>query len=151
MPFLKSIYIRQLIYQARQSLHQGNKDISVYLTPLANVDFSLQQYQYIEYLELLAVQQYFSGAWLDLKATLRSADILLRKMGDYWRSFQFDRLRAQLAIVNQQDPTKYYKKVTKKLMHLKVNLPPEFSGKFIETQDYFELNDSLMELSRHDQ
>ena len=72
-------------------------------------------------------------------------------MGDYWRSFQFDRLRAQLAIVNQQDPTKYYKKVTKKLMHLKANLPPEFSGKFIETQDYFELNDSLMELSRHDQ
>ncbi|MBA6335805.1 protein kinase [Colwellia sp. BRX8-7] len=147
----QSIYIRQLIYQAKQSLHQGNKDISAYLTPLANVDFSLQQYQYIEYLELLAVQQYFAGAWLDLKATLRSADILLRKMGDYWRSFQFDRLRAQLAIVNQQDPTKYYKKVTKKLMHLKANLPPEFSGKFIETQDYFELNDSLMELSRHDQ
>jgi serine/threonine protein kinase/uncharacterized protein HemY len=148
----QSIYIRQLMYEAREELRQGNKDISAYLTPLKDTNFSLYQYEYIEYLELLAIQQYFSGTWIELKNTLREADILLRKMGDYWRSFQFDRLRAQLAIVNKQDPSKYYKKVTKKLMVLKANLPPEFSSdKFIETQDYFQLNDSLMELSSHDQ
>ncbi|MBA6390258.1 tetratricopeptide repeat protein [Colwellia sp. BRX10-3] len=147
----QTIYIRQLIKQARELLRAGNKDISANLTLLAEIDFGLYQYQYIEYLELLAVQQYYSQAWTDLKSTLREADLLLRKMGDYWRSFQFDRLRAQLAIADKQDPEKYHDTVRKKLKNLMTNLPTEMSSNFLKKQDYFQLNDSLQELLRYEQ
>ncbi|ASP48441.1 serine/threonine-protein kinase [Cognaticolwellia beringensis] len=147
----QTIYIRQLIKQAREILRAGNKDISANLSLLAEMDFGLYQYQYIEYLELLAVQQYNLQAWTDLKSTLREADLLLRKMGDYWRSFQFDRLRAQLAIAEQQDPEKYHDTVRKKLKNLMTNLPTEMSLNFLKKQDYFQLNDSLQELLRYEQ
>jgi serine/threonine protein kinase len=146
----QAIYIRQLIEQARESLRAGNKDISASLAPLADMDFSLYQYQYIEYLELLAVQQYYLEAWTDLTNTLRETDLLLRKMGDYWRSFQFDRIRAQLAIVEQQDPEKYHAKVRQKLKHLIENLPAEMSSKFLEKQNYFQFNDSLKEMIHYE-
>ena len=147
----QTIYIRQLIQQAREILRAGNQDISASLTLLAEIDFGLYQYQYIEYLELLAVQQYYSQSWTDLKSTLREVDLLLRKMGDYWRSFQFDRLRAQLAIAEQQDPEKYHETVSKKLKNLMTNLPTEMSSNFLKKQDYFQLNDSLQELLRYEQ
>ncbi|ARD44987.1 serine/threonine-protein kinase [Colwellia sp. PAMC 21821] len=145
------IYIRQLIQQARQSLRGGSKDIRVSLKLLAEIDFSLYQYEYIEYLELLAVQQYYSQAWTDLKSTLREADLLLRKMGDYWRSFQFDRLRAQLAISEQKNPERYHETVRKKLKNLMTNLPTEMSTSFLKKQNYYQLTDSLQELLRYEQ
>jgi serine/threonine protein kinase len=145
------IYIRQLIEQAKHALRAGSKDIRANLAPLAKIDFGLYQYQYIEYLELLAVQQYYSQAWTDLKSTLREADLLLRKMDDYWRSFQFDRIRAQLAIVEQQNPEKYHAKVRQKLKNLIANLPAEMSLNFLEKQNYFQFNDSLKEIMRYEQ
>ncbi len=145
------IHIRQLIQQARDELRAGNKDINRYLSLISEVDFGLYQYEYIEYLELLAVQQFYSKDWSGLTSTLRKSDILLRKMGDYWRSFQFDRLRAQLAIAEQQDAEKYHDKVRQKLKGLTENLPAEMFSNFLEKQNYFNLNDSLQELLRHEQ
>ncbi|TWX72771.1 serine/threonine-protein kinase [Colwellia sp. C1TZA3] len=145
------IYIRQLIEQTKQALRAGSKDIRANLAPLAKIDFGLYQYQYIEYLELLAVQQYYAQAWTGLKSTLRESDLLLRKMGDYWRSFQFDRLRAQLAIAQQQESEKYHEKVRKKLKNLMINLPTETSSSFLEKQNYYQLNDSFQELLRNEQ
>ncbi|WP_372859361.1 protein kinase [Pseudoalteromonas sp.] len=146
----KSVYIRQLIYAARETLRQGGRDITALLAKLAKVDFSLHQYEYIEYLELVAVQQYFLGSWQQLAETLRETDLLLRKMGGYWRSFQFDRLRAQLALANKQDPAKYHQKVANKLRHLQSNLPPALTESFIENQHYFALDDGLQDLLHHD-
>lgn len=145
------IYIRQLIQQARDELRSGKKDISRYLARLEKIDFGLYQYEYIEYLELVAVQQFYLKDWQGLTGTLRESDLLLRKMGDYWRSFQFDRLRAQLAIIDQQDAKKYHDKVSKKLKSLAENLPKELLSRFIDQQNYFQLNDSLQELRRYDQ
>ncbi|SEK71663.1 Serine/threonine protein kinase [Colwellia chukchiensis] len=145
------IYIRQLILQARNALRAGAQDISHYLLPLSVIDFGLYQYQNIEYLELLAVQQYYTKDWTALSQTLREAELLLRKMGDYWRSFQFDRLRAQLAIVQQQDPKKYHDKVHSKLQNLARNLPAELLVSFLAKQNYYQLNDSLQEFQRNDQ
>lgn len=147
----RAIYIRQLIYQAREALKSGKQDIGSYLAPLKTMDFGLYQYEYIEYIELLAVQQYYAKAWGSLKVTLRDADLLLRKMGDYWRSFQFDRLRAQLAIAENQAPDKYHEKVRKKLTDLMKNLPIEMSSDFLEEQNYFQLKDSLQELMHDEQ
>jgi hypothetical protein len=139
------------LQQAREALRAGNQDIGHYLALLAELDFGLYQYQYIEYLELLAVQQYYLKTWTELTSTLREADLLLRKMGDYWRSFQFDRLRAQLAIAEQKNAEKYHDKVRQKLKRLSGNLPAEMFTKFLEKQMYFQIDDSLQELLHYEQ
>lgn len=143
----RAIYIHELIHQARAALQAGSKDISAHLSALEAIDYKLYQYEYIEYLELLAVQQYYSKDWSALAETLREADLLLRKMGDYWRSFQLDRLRAQLAIAEQKDAEKYHSKVRQKLKNLAENLPPERLSGFLEKQDYYQLDDSLQEFA----
>ena len=147
----RAIYIGQLLYQAREAFRSGDKDISQYLSLLKSLDFSLFQYEYIEYLELRAVQHYYLQEWSELSATLREADLLLRKMGDFWRSFQFDRLRAQLALAEQEDAEKYHAKVRQKLKNLTNNLPKEKLKAFINKQNYFQLNDSLQELLPYEQ
>jgi serine/threonine protein kinase/Tfp pilus assembly protein PilF len=145
------VFIRQILQQAREALRAGNQDIGHYLALLAELDFGLYQYQYIEYLELLAVQQYYLKTWTKLTRTLREADLLLRKMGDYWRSFQFDRLRAQLAIAEQKNAEKYHDKVRQKLKRLSENLPAEMFTKFLEKQMYFQIDDALKELLHYEQ
>ncbi|GAA6204248.1 protein kinase [Thalassotalea sp. SU-HH00458] len=146
----QTLLIRQAMNEARFVLKQGKRNIAPYLAAISDIDFSLNQYLYIEYLELLAVQQYFNADWSALKVTLRNAELLLRKMGGYWRSFQFDRLRAQLAIATQQSPDKYHALVIKKLSDLSANLPTEKQKNFLNQLNYFDLQDVLQEYIRHD-
>ena len=146
----QSVYIRELIYAAREHLRTGKKDISAYLAKLKAADYELQKYQYIDYLELLAIQQFLNKQWQALQATLREAELLQRNMGGYWRSFQFDRLHAQLALANEADSSAYTAKVDKKVADLLNNLPKNAEHTFLSTLSYFELNDGFGELSAND-
>jgi len=144
-----AIYIAKLIYAAREALRQ-QQDISAHLAALGNVDFTLYQYAYLEYLELLAVQQFMQQQWPDFQATLKQADILLRKMGGYWRSFQFDRLRVQFAYHNEQAPSSLKAKLNSELNTLLANLPKDRKAEFLNYQSYFQLDDSLQDLAGYE-
>ncbi len=142
-----SIYINQLLLSSKESLRNGNVDLSQQLSYLGSVDFSLFQYEYVEYLELLAIHQYYQKQYTDMAATLRKSELVLRKLGDYWRSFQFDRLRAQLALTNGESPGRYLIKVKQKLSQLLENIPAEQHEEFINKQNYLQFSDLFSDLA----
>ncbi|WP_448548753.1 protein kinase domain-containing protein [Thalassotalea fusca] len=140
-----ALLISQLIRQSRAALQSDERDISSYLGLLEQVDFTLHQYLYVEYLELKGIQHFLASDWQNLQQTLRQAELLMRKMGGYWRGFQFDRLRAQLAIANQQPSDKYQTMIIQKVSGLVDNLPQEKRSLFLKEQNYYPLNDAITE------
>ena len=145
------IEIRRDIALAKHKLQRGGQDIRAELMRLANLDYDLFQFERLEVLELQAVQAYFAKDWSGLKHHLRQAELLMRKMGDPWRSFQFDRLRAQLAKHSGQNSQVYLDKAKAKLQTLLNNLPLEQSTSFIQRQTYFSLDDGIQDTNQHEQ
>ncbi len=139
------LYMRQLIFCARETLRE-NKSIAGYLQQLATLKFELYQYQYVDYLELLAIDQARSQNWQALLATLNKADRLLRTMGGYWRGFQFDRLRIYYAQNHETDVSNHIFKLKSDLKKLLVNLPPNSQAEFVAYHNYFQFDELLPEL-----
>ena len=144
------LYIRLLIESARFHLREGSKDISAQLRQLRQIDFELFQYHHLSVLELRAAQAFIDKDLNELKKTMREAELLMRRSGQYWRAFHFDRLRAQLAKIEGKPDTIFQQRLAKKVRRLLSNLPAEERTAFLVQQDYLGIQDGFRELSRYD-
>lgn len=144
------LFIRLLIESARYELRSGSTDISGHLSRLSEVDFSLFQYHYLNVLELRAVQAFLNQDLPQLKQTLREAELTMRRSGQYWRAFHFDRLRIQVASKENKSAEVFKQRLVKKVKALLGNLPAEEQSTFLIQQDYIGIQDGFRDLSQYD-
>ncbi len=142
--------LRFLLDQARYSL-KNEQDFSKLSQQIRNYNLSLHQYEYLYLLELEAAYALMQNDWVQLEERLNEADLVIRKMGNYWRSFQLNRLRAILADNTGQTSHIYRQRAQQQLNHLVKQLPEDIRQVFIEQQNIVAFDDDLMELGVNDE
>lgn len=143
--------LRYLLDQARRSLKTNKEGFPEFVEKIRLYDMALHQYEYIYLLELEAAYSFINNDWKRLEQSLNEADQLLRRMGDYWRSFQLNRLRALLVEHSGESPALYRQRAQQQLNHLLKQLPEDSRMVFIEQQNIVAFDDDLMELSVNDE
>jgi len=143
--------LRYLLDQARRSLKYNIEAFPELAKRIRLYDMALHQYEYIHLLELEGAYFYINNEWEQLEQSLNQADQLMRRIGDYWRSFQLNRLRALLVEHSGNSPTLYRQRAQQQLNHLLKQLPEDSRSVFIEQQDIVAFDDGLMELSVNDE
>lgn len=143
--------LRYLLDQARRSLKMNKVAFLELSEQIRLYDMALHQYEYIHLLELEATYSFINNDWQMLEQSLNEADQLMRKMGDYWRSFQLNRLRALLAENTGESPKVYRQRAQQQLNHLLKQLPEDSRSVFIEQQNIVAFDDAFMELSVNDE
>jgi len=138
--------LRYLLDQARRSLKTDKEGFPKLAQQIRLYDMGLHQYEYIHLLELEAAYSFINNDRQMLEQSLNEADQLMRRMGDYWRSFQLNRLRALLVEQSGQSPTLYRQRAQQQLNHLLKQLPEDSRSVFIEQQNIVAFDDNLMEL-----
>lgn len=138
--------LRYLLDQARRSLKSNTEDFPELAKKIRMYDMALHQYEYIYLLELESAYFYINNEWEQLEQSLNQADQLMRRMGDYWRSFQLNRLRALLVEQSSQSPKLYRQRAQQQLNHLLKQLPEDSRSVFIQQQNIVAFDDDLMEL-----
>lgn len=142
--------LRFLLDQARYSL-ENEQDFPKLSQQIRNYNLSLHQYEYLYLLELEAAYALMQNDWVQLEERLNEADLVIRKMGNYWRSFQLNRLRAILADNTGQTSHIYRQRAQQQLNHLVKQLPEDIRQVFIEQQNIVAFDDDLMELGVNDE
>lgn len=143
--------LRYLLDQARRSLKTNKEGFPELVQQIRLYDMALHQYEYIHLLELEAAYFFINNDWEMLEQSLNEADLLLRRMGDYWRSFQLNRLRALLVEHSGESPALYRQRAQQQLNHLLKQLPEDSRTGFIEQQNIVAFDDDIMELSVNDE
>lgn len=143
--------LRYLLDQARRSLKTNKEGFPELVQQIRLYDMALHQYEYIHLLELEAAYFFIINDWEMLEKSLNEADLLLRRMGDYWRSFQLNRLRALLVEHSGESPALYRQRAQQQLNHLLKQLPEDSRTGFIEQQNIVAFDDDIMELSVNDE
>lgn len=143
--------LRYLLEQARRSLKSNTEDFPELAKKIRLYDMALHQYEYMYLLELEGTYFYVNNEWEQLEQSLNQADQLMRRMGDYWRSFQLNRLRALLVEQSGESPALYRQRAQQQLNHLLKQLPEDSRSVFIEQQNIVAFGDDLMELNVNDE
>lgn len=146
MQLLRNLLSRPLVGLPTDFNHTEFNAIN---TALAKVDYTLFPYLQLEYLELQSVIAWRQQNWSQLAEHLRQAEVILRKVSGHWRSFQFDRLRAELAEQTAKSGQNYRQKAANKLQQLLKNIPAETCPMFLSKVNYFGIKDSLSEVTCH--
>lgn len=105
--------------------------ISAIVNTLQSIDFKLFHFEQLQLYTLVAKLQWLKNDWLALKETLRTAEMSLRKSGDYWLSVKLDALRIVLAKHENRQVSGYQLKFDQKLTSLTKNLTEEQRKPFI--------------------
>lgn len=143
--------LRYLLDQARRSLKSNTEDFPELAKKIRLYDMALHQYEHIYLLELEGAYFYANNEWEQLEQSLNLADQLMRRMGDYWRSFQLNRLRALLVEQSGESPILYRQRAQQQLNRLLKQLPEDSRSVFIEQQNIVAFDDDLMELGVNDE
>ncbi|MHC9510442.1 protein kinase domain-containing protein [Kangiella sp. M94] len=143
--------LRYLLDQAQRSLKSNTEDFPELARKIRLYDMALHQYEHMYLLELEGAYFYVNNEWEQLELSLNQADQLMRRMGDYWRSFQLNRLRALLVEQSGESPKLYRQRAQQQLNHLLQQLPEDSRSVFIEQQNIVAFDDNLMELGVNDE
>ncbi len=139
--------LRYFLDQARRALKFNTEEFPRLAQKIRQYDLTLHQYEHIYLLELESSYYFINNDWQQLEQSLNHADQLMRRMGDYWRSFQLNRLRALLVEQSGESPELYRQRAQQQLNHLLKQLPEDSHSAFIQQQNIVAFDDDLMELS----
>jgi eukaryotic-like serine/threonine-protein kinase len=137
--------LKRLLYWAQQSLNKSPNLFDTLRKKIRTYDLSLHHSEKLKLLELEAFYFYQNDDWKNLELTLREATQSLHQLGNYWRHFQFNRLRAQLAKHQGDSPIEHHQRAKAQIENLLIQLPMDNRKHFMQMQNVVSLNDQLLD------
>jgi eukaryotic-like serine/threonine-protein kinase len=129
------IRLKQLLYLTADSLWRGTGDADALIAAINSHDIQAYPYEHIWLIELQAMQALRRGDWMALGRYISQGQFLMKKLGNYWRRFQFERLQAMLLKQRHQPYQPMLERANTQLAQLQAQLPAPLRPHFLAMQN----------------